>query len=396
MVLLPFLLLGTAAGLAALMREAPFDSASMSFADFVSQYAKAYGEDEYDMRRGLFEKRVADFATHNDKNGLWEAGVNHLTDWTDEELFVLRGYKPVNRKDGTPANMGFSRTKSEGIDRGITLNDLPATFSWGLHLESLKQIQDQGRCGSCWAVASTTVLRSYTELYSTSQPLSAQQIVSCTPNPEECGGQGGCHGATAELAMEFFLNTSYLTDEDFPYTATDAECIAGDGKGRGLPGDALGMVGFRKLPENDLPALLLAVYLDGPVAVSIAADSSWSWYWRGIMDSCREGAVVNHLVTLTGWGEKSDGTTKYWLLQNSWGEHWGEGGYLRLLRREHDEESKFCGWDTKPEDGTGCKGGPEKVWTCGSCGILYDSVVPHFLVRPNSWWANHGVPVETA
>jgi len=37
-----------------------------------------------------------------------------------------------------------------------------------------------------------------------------------------------------------------------------------------------------------------------------------------------------------------------------------------------------CDWDENPQDGSGCDGGPERVWVCGTCGILYDVVVPHF------------------
>jgi len=38
-----------------------------------------------------------------------------------------------------------------------------------------------------------------------------------------------------------------------------------------------------------------------------------------------------------------------------------------------------CGWDKKPQGGSGCNGGPERVWVCGTCGILYDVVAPHFF-----------------
>jgi len=40
---------------------------------------------------------------------------------------------------------------------------------------------------------------------------------------------------------------------------------------------------------------------------------------------------VGHTVLCYGWGESEDGT-KYWLLQNSWGERWGENGHFKMLR----------------------------------------------------------------
>merc|ERR1719399_161147 len=39
---------------------------------------------------------------------------------------------------------------------------------------------------------------------------------------------------------------------------------------------------------------------------------------------------VDHAVLAVGWGEE-DGK-KYWKLQNSWGEDWGEDGFFRMMR----------------------------------------------------------------
>jgi hypothetical protein len=39
-------------------------------------------------------------------------------------------------------------------------------------------------------------------------------------------------------------------------------------------------------------------------------------------------------------------------------------GFMRLKR------SKECGVDKRPQDGTGCDGGPSEVTVCGSCAIL--------------------------
>jgi len=110
----------------------------------------------------------------------------------------------------------------------------------------------------------------------------------------------------------------------------------------------------------------------GPVAVSVAADS-WFDYAHGIYNSCGKNAVIDHAVTCMGYGHQ--GEDKYWLIMNSWGADWGEDGFIRLER--HDD-GNYCGMDSKPELGTACKGETEPVPVCGMCGILFDSVVPHF------------------
>merc|ERR1711879_947877 len=112
--------------------------------------------------------------------------------------------------------------------------------------------------------------------------------------------------------------------------------------------------------------LLRALVENGPVAVSVAAGHGWNMYWEGIMsqNGCGQDFVVNHGVVLFGYGSENVGTDrsgadkngimKYWHMKNSWGEFWGENGFLRLQRLDSDEE--HCGWDYKPEFGNGCGG----------------------------------------
>ena len=54
------------------------------------------------------------------------------------------------------------------------------------------------------------------------------------------------------------------------------------------------------------------------------------------------------------------------MIRNSWGEYWGDKGYIRIQR-------KYCGVDSTPKDGTGCPDGPPTVTACDSYGVLYDT-----------------------
>lgn len=63
----------------------------------------------------------------------------------------------------------------------------------------------------------------------------------------------------------------------------------------------------------------------------------------------------------------------FWIVRNSWGNRWGENGYIRL----HRDPNPPCGTDSTPLIGTGCvNDGNDLVTVCGQCGILYEAVYP--------------------
>lgn len=383
---------------------------------FVSHYKRPFSHDtkEFEDRRVLFNQRVAQVRALNERpNKLWTAGINALTDRTEEELAQLRGWRGAAfRGQGQQAQ---PRTGGTFLKQNSRAKPLPLESMNWTKLNTTLNIINQGSCGSCWAVTATTVLKAHAEIYlpKSERTFSTQELLSCMPNPHSCGGDGGCKGATVELALHYVMRHGLGTEKEEPYEAVTGKCarlspeadkhslassmaegvqadddtsvddIAKPGLHVALtasPSISFGMRAWERLPENKYEPLLRAVYERGPVAVSVAA-SAWSLYSRGIFDHCTKDAVIDHAVTLVGFGEGygSDKQTKeqFWLVQNSWGPDWGEEGKIRILRRESDDVEQ-CGTDHQPEVGTACKGGPKQVKVCGMCGILYDSVVPHF------------------
>lgn len=263
-------------------------------------------------------------------------------------------------------------------------------------------------CGSCWAIAASSVLQAHSEIYASSaRTFSPQELVSCVPNPNKCGGDGGCEGSTVELALQWVMENGLAPEHQVPYVALDSvpcrsnspnaseaatlammEVDASD-VGASLE---FGMTGWTKLPENRYEPVMRALVERGPAAVSVGARD-WHSYAKGIFDSCEKDTVVNHALILLGFGVEQSSGVKYWSLLNSWGQEWGENGLIRLLRQDSDE-SEQCGMDKSPQVGTGCKGGPAEVRVCGMCGILYDATQPIFSGQMSDFMRTSALQVQ--
>eukprot|EP01038_Epipyxis_sp_PR26KG_P017333 gene17333-23928_t len=248
---------------------------------------------------------------------------------------------------------------------------LPKTVDWrGAGI--VTSVKDQGHCGSCWAFASTATIESHVAKASGLLfDLSVEQMAMCAPNPNHCGGTGGCGGSTAELAFDYVTNSAGMYQEyQYGYTSYNGTNFACALPTVGSPVATIN--GFVALPTNNYTALLNAIAKLGPIAVSVDA-SNWHAYDSGVFSGCNQvNPDINHVVVLVGYGE--DAGQKYWLIRNSWSPIYGEAGYIKLARQDTEEE--VCGMDITPTDGSMCEGQDDPVKACGTCGVLYDSSYP--------------------
>merc|ERR1711953_860675 len=213
----------------------------------------------------------------------------------------------------------------------------------------------EGSCGSCWAFSATETLESHLAIATgeAAPKLSPQQIVSCAPNPDQCGGTGGCQGSTQPLAFNYTKTVGITTDSNYPYKGSTGKCDESK-----ISPVAIND-GFVQLPENDYTELMTAVATKGPMAISVAAGGlGWQVYGGGVYSD--SGSIhpflcsfdMDHAVQLVGYGVDND--KLYWLVRNSWGGGWGESGYIRVERRGEGKEP--CGTDKTPQDGDACAG----------------------------------------
>jgi len=342
-----------------------------NFEDFVRQFGKEYASEEYKWRQGLFEVHLMQMAAHNCADERpWKTNVNQMADWTETELQSLRGYRRVGSASSKGPAAPLTRLYA------VAEEEMPEMVSYG-HLESIKRPRDQKQCGSCWAYAAVTVLDAHAELHNRSSQFSVAQVLACTPNPQHCGGDGGCKGATAELAFQYVQEHGLSAEGSYRgyLSGGDGKCRASQDRRQKITR----ATGWDRLPENKLGNLLEAVAHRGPVVVSVDA-SGWNSYGGGVYHGCPTDATVNHAVVAVGFGSDEASGMDYWLIRNSWG-NWGESGYIRLQRHASDEgDAGYCGTDRSPQEGVFCEGGPKEVPVCGMCGVLSDSSLPKGVV----------------
>lgn len=333
------------------------------YAAFRSLYRNEHPEIEgvevYNHRLHLFQRRREEVRQHNAQPGVtWIAAVNQFADYTDHEFRALLGHRRT----------GNSRSPVTSFVEVQSPAQLAQAVDWNMNLSTSAEAKDQGGCGSCWAVAAAGALETHAEIAGGHAEVSYEELVDCVENPEECGGQGGCQGATAELALGYVQKHGLGAKADY-----QGYQQGGDGTCKPPSNPVLTTQGFVRLPENKLQPLLEALATQGPVVVSADAGH-WGFYSSGVFDNCDKDAVINHAILAMGYGTDQDLSLDYWLIRNSWGPDWGEHGHIRLLR--HSDSDSYCGTDHNPLDGVGCKGGPAEMPVCGMCGVLSDSAYP--------------------
>mmetsp|Transcript_71489 Transcript_71489/g.201796 ORF Transcript_71489/g.201796 Transcript_71489/m.201796 type:complete len:443 (-) Transcript_71489:24-1352(-) len=364
--------------------------------DFARDFGRDYvpGTSEWAQRERAFrankEKLIKVLST---PSLTWTPGVTMFMDYQPEEYETLLGLKVDRRARERAGNSskGNSSVYAQALtQRTYAETPLSAnTVHRDLPLSTF--IREQGSCGSCWAAAAMSVLEGVAEtnpdllrsmrrkarqMSTPLATLSSEAMVSCTPNLKNCGGTGGCDGATAELGYELVMEKGLPLAAEWPYSAGSVghpdEC-----EDKHFNTDfRVTISGYKVLPSNQFNPLLEALTQNGhPIAIAVDA-TNWKHYASGVYVDTDLGPGdfnVNHMVALMGY-DKTPNPRTYYLLKNSWGKDFGEQGFIRIEMKA--AEWRHCGQDRDAHRGTACLDEPAEAWACGTCGILFDAAYP--------------------
>jgi len=294
------------------------------------KYNKHYDEIQDAYRLQIWRDNVNNILLHNLQNDLgqhsFRLGVNKFTDWTlGEYQKILLGFR-ANRRN--TALIGLNDTTNDIHYYKFDTAGLPDTVDWRKE-GAVTPVKDQQQCGSCWAFSTTGSLeglwfRKTGNLVS----LSEQQLVDCSGD----FGNQGCDGGWMNVSFEYVAKNGGIDTEDsYPYEGVDGQCRY---KPTAVGATCTGSIDVS--PVGDESALMSAVANVGPISVAIdAGHSSFQSYTSGVYDEPACTNNVDHGVLVVGYGTE-DGLD-YWLVKNSWGEDWGDNGYIKMSRNKNNQ-----------------------------------------------------------
>ncbi len=208
--------------------------------------------------------------------------------------------------------------------QGLKTAKLPK-FDWREYGLDLGEIGNQGfNCNTCWAFAAVDAMQISRQLAAIRSPdgdwdkslqPSARQLVSCmVPENDYC--KINWHGEAFTFMVDKGLplggSTKYV-DKTLAWGCDATNFV------KALTWDYVQAAPQKVAPTDELKRSLI---LYGPIVSTIRFDSCFWLYGSGVFNETQN-QDGTHVVLIIGWDDEKGA----WLIKNSYGADWGEGGF---------------------------------------------------------------------
>jgi cathepsin X len=221
-------------------------------------------------------------------------------------------------------------------------------------------------CGSCWAHGTISALGDRVKIARKAEGIDVNLAVQ---HVLTCGGVGSCYGGTVDGTYQWIKKISDATGTGVsyetanPYIACSSDskegfcghvdttctplnvartCGSFDKEG----GDCTGLSKYPNVTISDYgsisgkDAMMKEIFARGPIACGIDAAPLLNFETGIISDP---GQSVDHVISVVGWGMDAATKQQYWIVRNSWGEYWGDMGYVKVAFGALQIEQQ-CSW----------------------------------------------------
>ncbi|XP_073128767.1 senescence-specific cysteine protease SAG39-like [Henckelia pumila] len=291
---------------------------------WMKQYGRVYNDEVEKAKRFKIFKHNAQFIESFNLNETksYKLAVNEFADLSNEEFRASRG----GYRRSSPHDKTFSTNF-----RHENVTAIPASLDWRKK-RAVTAVKNQFTCGSCWAFSAVAATEGIHGIKTGKLvSLSEQELVDCDFKQNN----KGCDGGFMNEAFKFIIHQGLSTEANYPYKGENGICNKKKESSR-----VAKITGFENVPPKDESALLKAVAKQ-PVSVAIDASGPTFRFFAGGIYTGECGTHLDHGVTIVGYGKSKTGK-KYWLVKNSWGTEWGEGGYVKFERDVRSKEG-LCG-----------------------------------------------------
>ncbi|TYH74364.1 hypothetical protein ES332_D05G393500v1 [Gossypium tomentosum] len=269
---------------------------------------------EKEKRLNIFKENLEYIESFNNGgNRSFKLSPNEFADMTQDEFIAARtGYK----MQGNPTLSESTSFMYENV------SDVPTNLDWRVQ-GAVTPVKFQGQCGKMLlGFSAVAAIEGIVQIKTGSLiSLSEQQLLDCSTD----GGNRGCDGGRMVNAFEYVIrNQGITTEESYPYQETQETCDTEKQINK-----VATINEYQMVPENDEEALLKVV-ASQPVSVAIEGHGQDFRFYSGGVFTGDCGNALSHAVTVVGYGTKS------------WGETWGEKGYIRI-QRDANTPGGLCG-----------------------------------------------------
>jgi C1A family cysteine protease len=256
----------------------------------------------------------------------WQAAENELTAMADEDR---RRYLGLVVTPEERARLVAECQTRAAVERQTlaTRFAAPASFDWRSvnGANYVTSVKNQGNCGSCVSFGTCAVIESAVRI-KLQNPGHAVDLSEGFM--QFCGG-GSCSGWGLTSGLAFAKSTGVTDEACMPYQPQNMNCQASrcsDWQNR--------LTKIRDYTAHStMEARKNAIATKGPVVAGMAVYSDFWGYSNGIYQKTSTSSLEGyHCIAVVGYNDAQ----QYWIIKNSWGPNWGQGGFCFLRYGQKD------------------------------------------------------------